>query len=442
MAALTYEHTVELAATPASASTARRVVRQTLAECQREQWGDAAELAVSELVTNGVLHAHTPLTVAVRCTAEGLRVEVRDTNPMHPAQRQYGHQATTGRGMALVAAVTTSHGVAEIASGGKAVWFTISAQEAEPDPDDLLDAWPDDGDLDAMPLVAGRSVTLVGLPPTLWLAAAEHHDGLLRELALFRHGQGQSVDDLVGADCARSAIQAALERALTDARAAGKARNPLPDNHPATLDPVPDLLDLELEALGSDPAMDFAVLQDVLDEAERLAVHGLLLARPGLPEVVALRDWAAESIIAQLAGQAPAPWPGAAAEQFAQELDQHARQLDWDASPVRDADRGAVAADDGNRILAISQPLAEELGWDPAELIGRRVVAIVPPRFREAHVAGFTRHLTTGEAHALDVRLELPVLRADATEVDCEFFIQAHRSASGRAVYIAWVTPL
>ncbi len=149
-----------------------------------------------------------------------------------------------------------------------------------------------------------------------------------------------------------------------------------------------------------------------------------------------------ESVIAQLTGQTPAPWPGTAAERLAQHLDEKARQLDWDPSPVRDADRGAVAADEANRILAISRPLADVLGWDPDDLIGRRVVAIVPPQFREAHIAGFTRHLTTGTAHALNVRLELPVLRADATEVSCEFFIEAHRSPSGRAVYIAWVTPL
>jgi hypothetical protein len=60
---------------------------------------------------------------------------------------------------------------------------------------------------------------------------------------------------------------------------------------------------VDVEVLGDDPAVDFAVLQDVLDEAERLAASGLLLARPGLPEVVALRDWAAESVIAQLTGQ-------------------------------------------------------------------------------------------------------------------------------------------
>lgn len=442
MATLAYEHTLELEATPASASAARRLVRQTLAECEREQWCDAAELAVSELVTNGVLHAHTVLTLVVQCSPEGLRVEVRDTNPLLPAQRQYSDEATTGRGMVLVAAVTSSYGVDEIATGGKAVWFAIAAQEAEPDPEDLLNAWGDDEDLGAAPMAPGQSVTLAGLPPTLWLAAAQHHDGLLRELALYRHGQDQSVDDLAAADRARFAIRAALERSLAEARLAGHVRNPLPDNHPAVLDHVPDLLDLDVQVLGDDPASDFAVLQDVLDEAERLAGSGQLLARPGLPEVVALRDWAAESVIAQLTGQAPAPWPGAAAERFAQHRDEDARQLDWDASPVRDADRGAVAADEANRILAISRPLADVLGWEPDELVGRRVVAIVPPQFREAHVAGFTRHLTTGEAHALNVRLNLPVLRSDATEVDCEFFIEAHRSSSGRAVYIAWVNPL
>jgi PAS domain S-box-containing protein len=81
------------------------------------------------------------------------------------------------------------------------------------------------------------------------------------------------------------------------------------------------------------------------------------------------------------------------------------------------------------------------LGWVPEDLIGRRIVAIVPPQYREAHVAGFTRHLTTGQAHALNVPLDLPVLRADGTEVTCGFFIEAHRSARGRNVYVAWVTP-
>jgi PAS domain S-box-containing protein len=218
--------------------------------------------------------------------------------------------------------------------------------------------------------------------------------------------------------------------------------SPLPSDHPAQLEDVPELVDLPVDVLGEDPAADFAVLQDVLDEAERLARSDRLLMRPGLPEIVAVRDWAAESVIAQLAGQRPSPWPGAAAERFAQHVAEEDRHSDWDVSPVRDARHGAVAADDANRILAVSKPLADLLGWDPADLVGRRVVAIVPPQYREAHVAGFTRHLTTGQAHALDVRLELPVLCADGSEVACAFFIQAHRSNSGRSIYVARVTPL
>ncbi len=437
----TLERRVELEPTPASASAARRLVREALESCGHEEWQDAAELAVSELVTNGVLHAHTLLTLTVQCGQDELRVEVQDLNPARPALRRYGNHATTGRGMQLVASVTTSHGVTGVPTGGKVVWFTIGAGRAELNAEDLLAAWDDDWrEVDPTPTT--RTVRLVELPPTLWLAASQHHDALLRELTLHRDGNGEATDDLVTADRARSAIGASLGRALVEAKREGRARNPLPANHPSFLEEVPTTVDLDVQLLGDDPAADFAILQDVLDEAERLAAAGFLLARPSLPEIVALRDWACESVIAQVAGQPPSPWAGASAERFAQALDQHEREVDWDASSIRDSTRGAIAADDANRILAISKPLADVLGWAPEALVGRRVVAIVPPHFREAHVAGFTRHLTTGQAHALNVRLELPVLRADGSELDCEFFIEGHRSESGRAIYIAWITPL
>ena len=66
MAALATEWTEELEPTSASAGIARRLLRRVLEECGRPQWLDAAELAVSEIVTNGVLHAHTALTLTVR----------------------------------------------------------------------------------------------------------------------------------------------------------------------------------------------------------------------------------------------------------------------------------------------------------------------------------------------------------------------------------------
>ena len=63
-------------------------------------------------------------------------------------------------------------------------------------------------------------------------------------------------------------------------------------------------------------APEYVALQDALEVAEDLAVAGRLLARPGLPEVVAVRDWATNQVIAQLAGAAAHPWPGTAHERY------------------------------------------------------------------------------------------------------------------------------
>jgi hypothetical protein len=67
----------------------------------REEWLDAGELAVSEVVTNAALHAHTPIDLHLEVLADRLRVAVRDRNPEMPLQRHYDDEATTGRGMGL-----------------------------------------------------------------------------------------------------------------------------------------------------------------------------------------------------------------------------------------------------------------------------------------------------------------------------------------------------
>jgi hypothetical protein len=111
----------------------------------------------------------------------------------------------------------------------------------------------------------------------------------------------------------------------------------------------------------------------------------------------------AEQVISALSGQEPMAWPGADAEHFAQQLDHAAREAHYDVGAVVEGERTAIVVDGQNRILGISSVLAAEIGWDVGDLLGRRVVAIVPPQFREAHVAGLTRHLSTGQAHALRV---------------------------------------
>jgi hypothetical protein len=150
---------------------------------------------------------------AVVSRGERLRVEVEDTDPVIRTQRGYGIESSTGRGLALVAAIAQEHGIIRTDTG-KIAWFALDAtpeEGDEPDVDALFDAWSDEEVHAASePERAERTVTLAGLPPTLWLAAHQMHDALLRELALFRTGRDLDTGDLAAADLARFAVRGAI----------------------------------------------------------------------------------------------------------------------------------------------------------------------------------------------------------------------------------------
>ena len=92
-------------------------------DCEAVLW--AAVQAVSELATNCVLHAHTEFSVGVHLLADGaLRLEVADGVTAPPRARHFGPDATTGRGVTLVAGLARSWGV-EPRPDGKTVWCEI-----------------------------------------------------------------------------------------------------------------------------------------------------------------------------------------------------------------------------------------------------------------------------------------------------------------------------
>ena len=412
-----------------SARAARRLLREALTEAAREEWLDDAELALSEVVTNAMLHAHSDIEVAVDVTQDELCVEVRDYDRALPVQRHYGDEAVTGRGMALVAAITRAHGVRQLADG-KVVWFCIGGRPSSADGsvDDLVTAWAIDLDDDLPPPPAIRTVVLRDMPVALWLAAREHHDAMIRELChwIAEHGQAASVD-VAGADRARSTVSGTLSRVL--GRHHGDDTRVWPERTDLVLDVAPD------------GARAFEALQDTLDFGESLALDGKLLIQPALPEIVAVRDWVCEQAIAQLLDVDPNPWPGTAQERFETEVRDHrAAKAEWDDS-VTGAAGAVVAADAANRIIAVSDGALDLLGWDRDELVGRRVVTIVPPAWRERHVAGFSRNVSTGEMTILGDTLELPVLRADGSEVSCRVRIDRLSGSGQRMVYAAWFEP-
>ncbi|GAA4967833.1 ATP-binding protein [Kineococcus glutinatus] len=83
------------------------------------------ELVVSELVANAVEHGGPPVSIGVRRHGDVLRVRVADGNPTPPVPREQGAHATSGRGVALVAHLSSGWGV-EPGTGGKVVWCDVA----------------------------------------------------------------------------------------------------------------------------------------------------------------------------------------------------------------------------------------------------------------------------------------------------------------------------
>jgi anti-sigma regulatory factor (Ser/Thr protein kinase) len=118
---------VRLPPHPASAGRARRFVHDELAALGVADPGAGAELVVSELVTNAVIHAGTDITLRVLPDAAGARVEVVDGSTAMPGLRIADSTSHSGRGLVLVEHFANAWGVERLPAG-KIVWFVIGAE--------------------------------------------------------------------------------------------------------------------------------------------------------------------------------------------------------------------------------------------------------------------------------------------------------------------------
>ncbi|MYT10260.1 MULTISPECIES: SpoIIE family protein phosphatase, partial [Streptomyces] len=112
---------------PEAARHARRFTRRTLRVWGvREDAMDTALLVVSELVTNALVHTGGQVRLDLTLIGRRLRVSVADTSPRTPAKpTNIGWEATGGRGILLVEAVSAAWGSVPV-SGGKQVWSEIA----------------------------------------------------------------------------------------------------------------------------------------------------------------------------------------------------------------------------------------------------------------------------------------------------------------------------
>ncbi|MEU2673981.1 ATP-binding protein [Streptomyces sp. NPDC007164] len=120
---------MELQALPSRIGQVRRIVSAQLRYWHLDPLIDQAALGVTELLTNVHRHAQPDksCTVEIELLLERLTVSVHDHDPRLPTVREPSSSSTSGRGLALIAAVSESWGVRPRGGAGKVVWFTLPA---------------------------------------------------------------------------------------------------------------------------------------------------------------------------------------------------------------------------------------------------------------------------------------------------------------------------
>jgi serine/threonine-protein kinase RsbW len=120
---------------PRCVRQARSNLREVLHAWGLEELTDSAQLVLSELLTNAVRHARYPLGREIETRYEreagAVRIEVHDANEKWPVLQKVPADVETGRGLALVDAVTCARwGVSKRQGVGKLMWAVVSVDGA------------------------------------------------------------------------------------------------------------------------------------------------------------------------------------------------------------------------------------------------------------------------------------------------------------------------
>jgi anti-sigma regulatory factor (Ser/Thr protein kinase) len=129
------ECALALEAHPYRIQQIRRIVSAQLRYWRLDPLIDAASTGISELLANVHRHARPDKRCAVRLTlaVDRLTVAVEDNDPRLPHLQPMEPTATTGRGLALVEAMSDGWGTDLLPDEtGKVVWFVLRTPTAAP----------------------------------------------------------------------------------------------------------------------------------------------------------------------------------------------------------------------------------------------------------------------------------------------------------------------
>ncbi len=387
-----------------------------------ETWLDDAQLGVSELVTNALVHVGSVIGVRVNTSPDRARIEVSDESSHPPAPRHYSTSSGTGRGLRLIDVLADRWGV-DIDDSRKAVWFELGPQTPPParaaGPSGVVIAPTNDTVV----------VDLLNFPLLMHQAWQEHASALLRELLLV------DLDD---------EIKAPFERHAQ----ASDAMNLLHEQVPAPelLDDPEAIMASAIEPGVSAPRVSlrlpraslphFRTLDDMLAEATALAASGSLLVSPTQPEIQEMRHWICTQVHRQSAGaHLPDPW---APDTDATRQVGFQTGTDWDDRQVTESERALIATDEVGVIMAVSPGAAAFLRYSAAEdLVGRRIIRIIPARYHQAHIAGIARHMTNGRDALIGVPITLPIVRGDDSEEPVSLIVESHPLPHEHRLFVA-----
>ena len=293
-----------LESSPRSVSEARRWVASVCHELDRDDLVDSAQLGISELVTNALLHGEPPISVRIRGTHRHPRVEVLDRSLTPPAPNHHmTHDdellSTFGRGLGMVALSSHAWG-AELLEGAKMVWFEPAADEVD-EPDlagqvyDSLDAAS--GRRPKVSLEDGLPVGYVGVPVPVYVDWRRHFRDVSRELRLLSlaHESEYPVAKTISGLFTRFAQEIDRTHGIEEIEQAVKSGVATTDIQ-----------------LVIDPRAPEVVVQllDVLELADSFCRAERLLSLAATDQQRDFQRWFLGEIVRQAAGGAPVAWSG------------------------------------------------------------------------------------------------------------------------------------
>ena len=281
---------IDLSGDVTSCALARQFVEVAL-DGAIEDLRQRAFLLTSEVVTNSVLHAGGPVSIAVHQAGNAYRICVSDRSKSPPAQKEYQPDDATGRGLHLLDCLAAAWGWHETPEG-KVVWFDLPVPLAHP-----LTAAAVRGPLEE-PYPDGAPIALLCAPVAEMIRTAAHYDALYREFRLILELDRSHLDAVPGR------LLGLIDELGSSFLGFG---NSVGMEWETAVRERRDSVDLHFR-LPVDFAPIISRYNDLLDEADDYCRSAQLLTVAPSVEALAVRRWVFGQVVCQCRGQAPRPW--------------------------------------------------------------------------------------------------------------------------------------